>query len=150
MRRWVSSWKHANSLGWEATEDMTKRDQGRERLPWPALTYTPSRRHPTHGFSKTDVGPYYLSPILQELRRNDEIRGTKTKHRLKNDLCDELDKLGLMARGKTLKEVQEMTASYNIPLTIVENDVVEGWVGKPKGVISRLNPHLELRSAVQT
>ncbi len=53
-----------------------------------------------------------------------------------------------MTRGKTLKEVQEMAASYNIPLTIVENDVVEGWVGKPKGVISRLNLHLELRSAV--
>ncbi len=42
--------------------------------------------------------------------------------------------MGLVTRGKTLKEVQEMGASYNIPLTIVENDVVEGWVGKPKGI----------------
>jgi hypothetical protein len=58
----------------------------------------------------------------------------RQRKRLKKDLCDELDKLGLTTRGKTMKEVQEMAASYNVPLTIVENDVVEGWVGKPKGI----------------
>jgi hypothetical protein len=62
-------------------------------------------------FQENDDGPFYLSPILRDLRRYDEIRGTKSKNRLKRDLCDELDKLGLSTRGKTMKEVQEMAAS---------------------------------------
>ncbi len=33
-----------------------------------------------------------------------------------------------------MKEVQEMVIARNIPITIVENDVVEGWVGKLKGI----------------
>jgi hypothetical protein len=49
-------------------------------------------------------------------------------------LSEELDKLGLSTRGKTMKEVQEMVIARNIPITIVENDVVEGWVGKLKGI----------------
>ena len=84
-------------------------------------------------FQEADEGPFYLSPLLRDLRRYDEIKGTKTKNRLKKDLSDDLDKLGLSTRGKTMKEVQEMAASRNIPLTIIKNDVVEGWVGKPKG-----------------
>ena len=56
------------------------------------------------------------------------------KNRLKKDLCEELEKLGLATRGKTLKEIQEMATARNIPLSIVEDDVVEGWVGKPKGI----------------
>jgi hypothetical protein len=85
-------------------------------------------------FQEVDEGPFYLSPLLRDLRRYDEIKGTKTKNRLKKDLSEELDKLGLSTRGKTMKEVQEMAIARNIPITIVENDVVEGWVGKPKGI----------------
>ena len=62
-------------------------------------------------FQETDDGPFYLSPLLRDLQRYDEIKGTKTKNRLKKDLSDDLDKLGLSTRGKTMKEVQEMAAS---------------------------------------
>ena len=33
-----------------------------------------------------------------------------------------------------MKEVQVMAASQKIPASIVEDVVVEGWVGKPKGI----------------
>ncbi len=72
--------------------------------------------------------------MVQNIRHYDEIKGTKVKNRLKKDLCKELEKLRLATRGKTLKEIQEMAAARNIPLSIVEDDVVEGWVGKPKGI----------------
>jgi hypothetical protein len=85
-------------------------------------------------FKETDAGPFYLSSVIRNIRRYDEIKGTKVKNRLKKDLCEELEKLGLATRGKTLKEIQEMATARNIPLSIVEDDVVEGWVGKPKGI----------------
>jgi hypothetical protein len=66
-------------------------------------------------FKEDDDGPFYLSPILRNLWWYDEIRGTKSKNRLKKDLCNELDKLGLSTRGKMIKEVQETAASQNIP-----------------------------------
>ena len=62
-------------------------------------------------FQETYDGPFYFSLLLQDLRCYDEIKGTKTKNRLKKDLSDDLDKLGLSTRGKTMKEVQEMAAS---------------------------------------
>ena len=32
-----------------------------------------------------------------------------------------------------MKEIQEIAGLHNIPITVEEDDVVEGWVGKPKG-----------------
>ena len=49
-------------------------------------------------------------------------------------MSEDVEKLGISTRGKTLKEMQEIASSRNIPLTIEEYDVVEGWLGKPKGL----------------
>ena len=56
------------------------------------------------------------------------------KNRLKHDLCEDLQRLGFNTRGKTIKEVQELATSQNLPITVEENDIIKGWVGKPKGM----------------
>jgi hypothetical protein len=42
------------------------------------------------------------------------------KNRLKKDLCEELEKIGISTRGKTLKDVQEIAAAKNIRITTEE------------------------------
>jgi hypothetical protein len=71
---------------------------------------------------------------LQQIRKHDEIRGKKVKNRLKKDICEDLEKIGIVTREKTLKEVQEIAEARNIPVTSEDNDVLEGWLGKPKGI----------------
>ena len=48
--------------------------------------------------------------------------------------CEDWQQLGFNTRGKTIKEVQELATSQNMPIRVEENDIVEGWVGKPKGI----------------
>ena len=85
-------------------------------------------------FKEGDDGPYYMSPINRELHRYDEVKGKKVKKRLKKDMCQDLERLGFNVRGKTIKEVQEMATAANLPTMVEEDDVVKGWVGKPKGI----------------
>jgi hypothetical protein len=60
---------------------------------------------------------------------------------LKQDLTEELVRLGLNTRGKTIKELQEMAQSRNIPIVMEEDEITEGWVGKPKGMRQVLGGH---------
>jgi hypothetical protein len=92
-------------------------------------------------FTENDEGSFYMSPINRELHRYDEIKGTKVKKRLKKDLCEELERVGFNTRGKTIKEIQELALTRNIPITSVEDDIIEGWVGKPKGIKQVLWEH---------
>jgi len=71
---------------------------------------------------------------LQQIWKHDEIKGQKVKNRLKKDICEDLEKIGIVTRGKTLKQVQEIAEARNIPVTSEDNDVLEGWLGKPKGI----------------
>jgi hypothetical protein len=83
-------------------------------------------------FENEDDGPFYMPSNLQQVRKHDEIRGKKVKNRLKKDLCEELEKIGISTRGKTLKDVQEIAAAKNIPITTEECDILEGWLGSQK------------------
>jgi hypothetical protein len=47
------------------------------------------------------------------------------KNHLKKDLCEELDQIRISTRGKTLKEVQEITTAKNLSITIEEADIVK-------------------------
>jgi len=85
-------------------------------------------------FENEDEGPYYMPSNLQQVRKHDEIRGKKVKNRLKKDICEELEKIGINTRGKTIKDVQEIATAKNIPITTEECDILEGWLGKPKGI----------------
>ena len=64
-------------------------------------------------FENEDDGPFYMPPNLQQIRKHDEVRGKKIKNRLKKDLCEELDWIGISTRGKTLKVVQEIATAKN-------------------------------------
>jgi hypothetical protein len=44
---------------------------------------------------------------LQQIWKHDEIKGKKVKNRLKKDICEDLEKIGIVTREKILKEVQE-------------------------------------------
>ena len=85
-------------------------------------------------FQEDDEGPYYMSPINRDLHRYDEVKGKKVKNRLKHDVCEDLQRLRFSTRGKNIKEVQELATSQNLPITVEENDIIKGWVGKPKGM----------------
>ncbi len=85
-------------------------------------------------FQEINAAPYSMSPINRDLHHYDEVEGKKVKNRLKHDFCEDLQRLRFNTRGKTIKEVQELATSQNIPITVEENDIVEGWVGNPKGM----------------
>jgi hypothetical protein len=53
---------------------------------------------------------------------------------LKKDLCTDLVHLGVKTRGKTSKEVQEMALLRNLTISEEQDDILEGWVGKQKGI----------------
>ena len=53
---------------------------------------------------------------------------------MKKDLSEELQSLGYNVRGKTLKEIQEIAALRNLPTVVVEHEIQERWVRKPKGI----------------
>ncbi len=83
-------------------------------------------------FQEGDQVSYYLPPNIQENRKHDEIRGNKVKHRLRKDSCQDIEWLGITTRGKTIKELQDIAVAWNLRTTIEEDDLVEGWLGKPK------------------
>jgi len=85
-------------------------------------------------FQEEDEGPSYMNPINQQLHRYDKVKGKIIKKRLKKDLCNDLERLRFNTTGKTIKEVQEMAIAANLPILVEENDILEGWVGKPKGI----------------
>ncbi len=85
-------------------------------------------------YQESDIEPYYMPAIQQQLQRYDEIKGEKNLNRLKKNLCEELQALGFNTWRKTLKEIQEMAALQNVIITVLDNKAQEGWVGKPKGI----------------
>ncbi len=68
---------------------------------------------------------FYMPPNLQQIWKHDEVRGKMIKNHLKKDLCEELDQIRISTRGKTLKEVQEITTAKNLSITIEEADIVK-------------------------
>jgi hypothetical protein len=92
-------------------------------------------------FQEDDDGPYYMTTILHQLHCYDEIKGTRIKKRLKKDLAEDLQRIGFIVHGKTIKELQEMAQAQNIPISVEENDITEGWVGKAKGMRQVLWEH---------
>jgi hypothetical protein len=54
-------------------------------------------------FQESDVGPYYMPVIQQQLQRYDEIKGEKIKNRLKKDLCEGATSSGIKHTRKDSK-----------------------------------------------
>ncbi len=49
-------------------------------------------------------------------------------------MCADLERLGYNVLGKRIKEVQDIETAAHLPVIVEENDDVEGWAGKPKGM----------------
>jgi hypothetical protein len=49
-------------------------------------------------------------------------------------MADDLTRLGVNTRGKTIKELQKTAEARNIPTVVGDVDIKEQWMGKPKGM----------------
>ena len=91
-------------------------------------------------FQLGDIGMFYLSAGEKERRKsNIELDENVTKKYSQSFLIDQIkEKTGLQQVRGNLKEVQETAAKLNIPIQFTTKKVLEGWVGKPKGMMQIL------------
>ena len=90
-------------------------------------------------FENTDAGPFWMSHEEREKRRHDIIiEGQFTKQKLtKKELSDKLLSTGLTVKGK-LKDLQRAASNIGLPIEETKQKVIEGWEGKPKGLLQIL------------
>ena len=80
-----------------------------------------------------------MSPEEREAKRHDrEVEGqTRTKKLNKKELALKLQEKGIRTRG-TAKELVKLAEDNGIATTITCAKIVEGWEGKPKGMLQIL------------
>ena len=89
-------------------------------------------------FKPTDEGPFYLNAQEREMKRQDVLlEGTKKRKLTKKELEKQLTDSGIEARG-TAKKLQQLCKDRGLPIEAEERKIVEGWVGKPKGMLQVL------------
>jgi hypothetical protein len=90
-------------------------------------------------FKATDEGPFWMSPEEREEKRHDrEVEGqTKTKKLNKRELALKLQEKGIRTKG-TAKELVKLAEDNGIATAITCAKIVEGWEGKPKGMLQVL------------
>ena len=92
-------------------------------------------------FSEDDVGPFDMSSEERASSRETRLTGNKTTRALKKG---ELLRLLREKTGREYKacltpgEVQEISIANGIALEVEEDEKVEGWLGKPKGLLQVL------------
>lgn len=91
-------------------------------------------------FEPGDAGPFYYSNDEKERRKNDiETNEEVRKKYSRAFLIDKIkEKTGLQQVQGTLKEVQESATKLNIPIDFTTKKILEGWAGKPKGMLQIL------------
>ena len=78
-----------------------------------------------------DQGPFYLEPEERRRRKYDLLTGeVKIIHKTKNQFLKELKEKALFKR-KNLQISQQSSDR----LTYSENKVIDGWVGRSKGML---------------
>jgi hypothetical protein len=89
-------------------------------------------------FVPGDAGPYWMTEAEKHSSRSDRPSGKKIKRfRNKGDLLKELQSKGVSAKGRK-DELQILCKQNNIPIEEELDEVVEGWEGKPKGMLQIL------------
>ena len=63
--------------------------------------------------------------------------GTKKRKLTKKELEEQLTNNGIEARG-TAKKLQQLCKDQGLPIEIEERKIIEGWVGKLKGMLQVL------------
>ena len=90
-------------------------------------------------YQEGDVGPFYYTNEQQEYTKQDRPTG-KWKEgvdRKKKDLQKALEAIGVSAKGNR-KALAALCRQNNIPCVERIEIVVEGWAGKPKGMLQIL------------
>ncbi len=88
-----------------------------------------------------DDGPFWMTPALRAETKHDKQLGTaKTRNKLKIELLKDLRESGYdTTRQRFLKEeLLALCEQRNLPVTIEEAEVKDGWLGRPKGMLQIL------------
>ena len=116
---------------------LTEGDMGQHNVPGRLSVGDTQSFH----FKPTDSGPFYLSPVERERRRQTQgtgeftVRG-KTKPELMAELIDK--GANLSNRGWRISELKERAQQMGIELVKREEKQIEGCEGAPKGVLQVL------------
>jgi hypothetical protein len=90
-------------------------------------------------FLPTDSGPFYLTPAENISRRVDQRRhGTRTRALKREKLVEMLKEMGIVNPIGNVKQLQAQCKGLDLPTTSTEDNIIEGWVGKPKGSLQIL------------
>ena len=89
-------------------------------------------------FSEVDDGPCYLLPVERMQKKNDKCVGTKVRSLNKSKFIDNMKADGISNPVGNKKQLQQMCTQRNLPLTVTENKIIEGWHMKPKGAFQIL------------
>ncbi len=89
-------------------------------------------------FRDSDRGPFWMSDAEREKRKCDKALGSKNKKKLTvAELKKMLADKGLAANG-LMSDLQERAKNFNLPVEKEVDQIEEGWVGKPKGMLQVL------------
>jgi hypothetical protein len=90
-------------------------------------------------FTQADVGPFWMSDEEREKRRHDVIlEGQVVKRKLtKKELMQILLTRGITMKGR-LVDIQRAATNNGIPLEETSQKKIDGWEGKPKGLLQVL------------
>ena len=90
-------------------------------------------------FRQNDDGTVYLSPNERQSTKYDRNTGKvkKVKYKLSELIKILKDEKQIEAKGN-LKKIQQLARNNNIPLQHDVPVILEGWVGKPKGMLQIL------------
>ena len=90
-------------------------------------------------FKEDDDGPFYLNQEDRESRRHDkEMDEDRVVKKTKRELVDELKATGIMDPKGSTKHLQKLCQDNNISIQKTVKKKIEGWVGKPKGMLQIL------------
>jgi hypothetical protein len=90
-------------------------------------------------FSDCDEGPFWMNNVEREQKRHDKvIEGQFTKRKLtKEELLQRLQGKGVSATGN-IKNITRLCQLSDIPIEEFIPKMVQGWQGKPKGMLQVL------------
>jgi hypothetical protein len=88
--------------------------------------------------ASSNAGPLVMTAAEKELNRNDRKKGKKIKRfRNKRDLQKDLQANDVSAMGGK-DDLQVLCKNKDIPIEEEIDEVIEGWEGKPKGMLQIL------------
>ena len=91
-------------------------------------------------FQDTNIGPFNLSKDERDKRKyNIETNDEREHIHTQSFLIDQIkEKTGMKNIKGNLSKAQKIATKLNIPTKSTAKKVLEGWVGKPKGMMQVL------------